>query len=60
VLLYLTVILPRRLLSTATAHYSTHPLDVDFCRQPYSTPYVDLTVDISNKRVEACDQMGFE
>jgi len=26
---YLTVILPRRLLSTATARYSTHPLDVD-------------------------------
>jgi len=38
---YLTVILPRRLLSTATARYSTHPLDVDFCRQPHSTPYVD-------------------
>jgi len=26
---YLTVILPMRLLSTATARYSTHPLDVD-------------------------------
>ena len=38
---YLTVILPRWLLSTATAGYSTHPLDVDFCRQPHSTPYVD-------------------
>ena len=39
---YLTVILPRRLLSTATARYSTHLLDVDFCRQPHSTPYVDF------------------
>ena len=40
---YLTVILPRQLLSTATARYSTHPLDVDdFCRQPHSTPYVDF------------------
>jgi len=39
---YLTVILPRRLLSTATARYSTHPLDVDFCRQPHTTPYVDF------------------
>ena len=37
IFLYLTVILPRRLLSTATARYSTHPLDVDFCQQPHST-----------------------
>jgi len=39
---YLTVILLRRLLSTTTARYSTHPLDVDFCRQPHLTPYDDF------------------
>jgi len=39
---YLTVILPRQLLSTATALYSSHPLDVDFSREPHSTPYVDF------------------
>jgi len=41
---YLTVILPRRLLSTATARYSTHPLDVDKNKrtQVDSTPYVDF------------------
>ena len=51
---YLTAILYRRLLSTATACYSTHPLDVDFCRQPHSTPYVK--VDISTKTVNTSTQ----
>ena len=44
---YLTVILPRRLLSTATARYSTHPLDVDNRTQPL----MSTSVDINTKRV---------
>jgi len=47
---YLTVILPRRLLSTATARYSTHPQQVDDNR---TQSLMSTSVDISTKRVKS-------